>query len=98
MACVCLHNYFRQTKNSLYTSQGFVDVELADSKIKEGKWRSQTMQDGCLKSRKPPNIGQRKIVANELWKNLKHFVNSKIGSVPWQLVYVRSVGETRGDK
>ena len=62
IACLCLHNYLRQTENSLYTPQGFVDVELADGKIKE-----------------------------------KHFVNSKIRSVPWQINYVKSVGETRGD-
>ena len=39
MACLCLHNYLRQTENSLYTPQGFVDVELVDGKIKEGEWR-----------------------------------------------------------
>ena len=31
MACLCLHNYLR----TLYTPQGYVDVELADGKIKE---------------------------------------------------------------
>ena len=34
MVCLCLHNYLRQTGNSLYGPQGFVDVELADGKIK----------------------------------------------------------------
>ena len=43
---------------------------------------------------KPP----RKIVANELRENQKHFVNSEIGPVPWQLDYVKSFGEMRGDK
>ena len=37
MACLCLPNYLPPTKNYLYTSQGFVDVKLADSKIKEGE-------------------------------------------------------------
>ena len=97
MACLCLHNYLRQTENSLYTTQGFVDVELADGKIKEGEWRSQAGQDGYLKLMKPPKGGRRKVVANELRENLKHFVNSEIGSVPWQVDYVKSVGETRGD-
>ena len=97
MVCLCLHSCLRQTKNYLYTTQGFVDVELADGKIKEGEWRSQAWQDGCLKLMKPPKGGRRKVVANELRENLKHFVNSEIGSVPWQVDYVKSVGETRGD-
>ena len=95
-ACLCVYNYLRQTKNSLYAPQGFVDVELADGKIKEGEWRSQARQDGCLKLMKPPKEGRRKVVANELRENLKHFVNSEIGSVLWQVDYVKYVGETRG--
>ena len=47
-----------------------------------------------LKLMKLPKGGRRKIVVNELRENLKNFVNSEIGSVPWQLDYVRSVGET----
>ena len=39
--------------------------------------------------------GQRKTVANELGKNLKHFVNSEIGSVPWWLDYVKVLGNER---
>ena len=97
MACLCLHNYLRQIENSLYTPQGFVDVELADGKIKEGEWRSQAGQDGSLKLMTHPKVGRRKVVANELRENLKHFVNNEIGSVPWLVDYVKSVGETRGD-
>ena len=48
-------------------------------------WRSQTGKDGCLKTMRPAKGGQRKSVANELRENLKHFVNSKIGSVKWRL-------------
>ena len=61
-------------------------------------WRSQTGQDGCLETMRPPKGGQGKSVASELQGNLKHFVNSKIGSVTWPLDYVRRVGETTGDK
>ena len=98
MACLCLHNYLRQTENVLYTPEGFVDVELADDKIKEGEWMSEADQDGGLKLMKPPKSGRRKIVPNELRENLKHFVNSETGSVPWQLDYAKSVGETKGNK
>ena len=97
MACLCLHNYLCQTKFFLYIPQGLADVKLAKGKIKKGEWRLQAGQDGCLKLMKPPKGGWRKIVANELRENLKHFVNGEIGSVPWQLDYVKIVGETRGD-
>ena len=97
MVCLCLHNYLRQTENSLYTPQGFVEVELPDGKIKEGEWRSQAGKDGCLKLMKPPKGCRRTVVTNKLRGNLKYFVNSEIGSVPWQVDYVKSVGETRGD-
>ena len=82
----------------MYTPQSFLDIELADGKIKEVEWSSQAGQDGCLKLMKSPRGGRRKIVANELRENLKHLVNSKIGLVTWQLDYVKSVGETRGDR
>ena len=58
---------------------------------------TQAGQDGCLKLMKPPKSGRRKVVSNELRENLKHLVNSEIGSVSWQVDFVKSVGETRGD-
>ena len=84
MACLCLHRYLRKTENSLNTPQGFgfVDVELADSNIKKGDWRTQAGQDGCLKLMKPQKGGRRKIVTNKLREHSKHFVNNEIGSVP----------------
>ena len=81
----------------MYTPQGFADIELADGKIKEGEWRSQAKQDSFLRLMKSSKDGRRKTVANKLRENLKHFVNSEIGSVPWQVDYVKSVGETRRD-
>ena len=98
IACFCLRNYLRQTENSLYTPQHFVDVEFVDGKIEEGEWRSQAGQDGCLKLMKPLKGSRKKIVANELRENLKHFVHSEIRPVPWQLHYIKSVGKTRGDQ
>ena len=66
MVFLCLRNYLRQTKISLYTPQGFVDVERTDGKSKEGEWTSQAGQDGCLKLMKSGKGGRRKVVANEL--------------------------------
>ena len=93
MACLCLHNYLRQMENSLYTPQGFVDVEVGNGEIKDGEWRSQVQHDGCLQPFNPSKGGRRKILANELRENLKDFLNSEFGSVCWQLDYVRSVGK-----
>jgi hypothetical protein len=93
MACICLHNYLRQTENSLYTPKGFVDVILADGTIKEGEWRARVTSDGGLQSIKPMKGGRRKVEATDLRENLKEYVNSEIGSVSWQIEYVRSVGK-----
>ena len=82
----------------MHTPQGFVDVKLVDGKIKEGEWKSQSRKDCCLKLIKTPKGCHRKLVVNELWENLKHFVNIEIGSVPWLLDYVGNVGETREGK
>ena len=102
LPAVCAAKYknsskYKNSENSLYTSQGFIDVELADGKIKEGEWRSQVGQDICLKLMKPPKGARRKVLVNELRENLNHFVNSEIGSVPWQFDYVKSVWETGGE-
>lgn len=52
ISCLCLHNYLRQTENSLYTPHGFVDFEHADGKIKDGEWRAQTRgQTRCFQER-----------------------------------------------
>ena len=93
IACLCLHNYLRQTENSLYTPQGFVDLELGNGEIKVGEWRSHIQEDGCLRSLNISKGGRRKIVANELREDLKTFLNSELGSVPWQLYYVRYAGK-----
>ena len=57
------HNSLHQTEKSFSITQGFVDVELVDGKIKEEELRSQTKGDGRLKLMKTPIRGQRKIVA-----------------------------------
>ena len=47
---------------------------------------------------KPPKDVGKKIIANKLRENLKHFVNSEIGLATSQLGYIRSVWKTKGDK
>ena len=50
MACICLHNYLRQTENSLYCPYGFVDIETGCGEIKEGEWRSLMVNQNVLQS------------------------------------------------
>ena len=54
---------------------------------------STRIQDGCLRSLSISKGGRRKIVANNLREDLKTFLNSELGSVPWQLDYVRYTGK-----
>lgn len=94
LACLCLHNYLRQTENSMYTPFGFVDIETAKGEIKPGEWRSYISEGGgCLKNMNIAKGGRRKVVANEVRDALKTFLNSEVGSVSWQLEYVRIVGK-----
>ena len=78
MVCLCLHNYLWHTENSLYTPQGFADIELVDGKIKEGKWRSQVRKASCLKLMETPKGGLRKVVADELPENLNTMLIVKL--------------------
>ena len=39
-ACVCLHNYFKQTDSAKYTPICFVDSTDSTGNITEGNWRS----------------------------------------------------------
>ena len=77
----------------MHTPSGFIDLELGNGEIKDGQWRSQIQEDGCLRSLNIRKDGRRKIVSNELCEDLKTFLNSELGSVPWQLDYVGYAGK-----
>ena len=47
MACVCLHNYLRQTDNAHYIPMRFVDCEDSSGNTKPGEWRVIVENDGC---------------------------------------------------
>ena len=50
LSCLCLHNYLRQTENSLYCPHGFVDIQTGDGEIRVGKWRSIKVDHNFLES------------------------------------------------
>ncbi|XP_066925582.1 putative nuclease HARBI1 [Clytia hemisphaerica] len=92
LSAICLHNYLRQTENSLYMLYGSIDIETFDGQIKEGQWRSRVQGDGGMLPIKPKKGSRRKISAIELRNSLKDFVNSERGSLDWQLDYIRHDG------
>ena len=98
LSAICLHNYLRQTENSLYTPYGYVDTETSSGQIKNGEWRSQVQGDGGMLPIKPMKGSRRKISAVELRSSLKDFVNSDTGSLDWQLDYVRHTGRVEEDE
>ena len=90
-AAVVLHNYLRQTENSLYCPSGFVDTEEANGDVQPGHWRELTGNDENLLLKKLPNVrGSRyKEGAVKMRDALKDCINSATGSLRWQLDYVR---------
>ena len=91
LSCLCLHNYLRQTENSLYCPYGFVDIETANGEIKEEEWRSIKLNQNCLENVKKMRGGRRKDGAKEIREYLKHYFNN-FNILPWQLAKVRNVG------
>ena len=83
------HNYLRQTDNAMYTPCGFLDSENKDGSIKAGEWRSMKETDNAFKNINPVRGSRYPKNALEVRESLKDYVNSEIGSVPWQLDYVR---------
>ena len=90
-AAIVLHNYLRQTENAIYCPTGFVDLEDSSGKIKPGHWREiLTENKNALLQKLTPVRGSRyKGTAVDMRNALKDYVNSEIGSLSWQLDYVR---------
>ena len=94
-ACVCLHNYLKQTDNAGYTPDGFVDSECCNAGPIEGSWRfvvsnqqSAITSVGEIGSN---NFGQE---AKDVKEKFLNYFNSTEGSISWQLGQVRHTGAT----
>ena len=90
-ACVALHNYLLLTDNAKYTPAGFVDSVDKSGTIVEGSWRKeiQTGALGALVSQGAHNMTNN---AKKIRDKFCDYVNSPVGSVPWQVDYVRHSG------
>ena len=92
MACLALHNYLRQTDNAFYSPQGFMDSEESSGNVRPGLWRSASESDegrNCFQRLKKVKGSRYSNDAIHMRENLKKYVNSDVGSLPWQLDYVR---------
>ncbi|XP_057296815.1 uncharacterized protein LOC130625697 [Hydractinia symbiolongicarpus] len=87
---ICLHNFLRRTNSAAYCPSGFVDSWDDKGEIKEGEWR-RLVADGnsSLLIDIPPIRGSRPSnTAVNVRDNLKSYVNSMEGSLPWQWEHV----------
>ena len=94
LAAVCLHIYLRQTENAMYCPTGFIDSEDSSGRLQPGEWRRLVASDsGCLQGISRARGSRYAKTASAMREQIKTYVNSETGSVPWQLNYIRSTGE-----
>ena len=92
MACVCLHNYLSLTENAKYIPSGFVDSYDTSGELVPGTWRSLPNINramGALARQGSNHTGTNPKAVRE---RLCSYVNSDVGSVPWQTQHVRQDG------
>lgn len=92
-ASVCLHNYLRLTENAAYIPAGFVDTEDNIGNIVPGGWRNEVEGDeGGFRQLNRVGGNRYTFESNNIRNNFKHYFNSPVGELPWQLQHVRSCG------
>ena len=94
MACVCLHNYLRQTDNAHYIPMGFVDCEDSSGNIKPGEWRAIAENDGCndflpIAATRHGRTGNSSM---EMREGLMEYFTSNEGMLEWQEQHVYKCG------
>ena len=92
LACLALHNYLRLTDNAHYTPSGFVDSEDKDGNFLPGEWRLQKengLNNNALVDLPRVRGSRSRHDALETRNELRDFLNSEEGSLPWQLQYIR---------
>ncbi|KAK9727549.1 hypothetical protein QE152_g19156 [Popillia japonica] len=90
-ACVCLHNYIKKAEQDTlvkrYCGSSFADADVNGTLI-PGEWRNEAPSQSALRS---ITESKRRIRTRNHTQNattyrdyIKQYVNSDIGSVPWQ--------------
>ena len=77
LVCLALHNYLRQTKNTGYSPSGFTDSEDNSGNLIPGEDLPRTHGSRVASE------------ALEIRSELKRYMNSQEGSLPWQVDYIR---------
>ena len=96
LADVVLHNYLQQTENATYCPRGFVNSE-ANSEFRPGEFRSIVRDDaGCFMPFGRYQGSRYENNAIKMRDDLKGYVNSEEGSLPWQLNYVQRTDRVNG--
>ena len=76
LSCLCLHNYLRQTENSLYCPHGFVEIQTGDGEIRVGEWRSIKVDHNVLEPLDKLRGGRSKLEARQVRETLKEYFNT----------------------
>ena len=94
-AAIYLHNFLRQTNSAGYCLTGFVDSYDETGTIKEGEWRRLVGHNNgaALLQDIPPVRGSLSTTSVLEVRNMKSYVKTMEGSVPWQWDHVRSRGD-----
>ena len=86
---VALHNYLRQTENTMYTPVAFIDNESSDGKFKPDFWSEDFVSRHGMLSNFPKLRGYRLPVdASDMREVLKEYTSSEEGHLSWQLEHV----------
>lgn len=80
LACCCLHNYLIANRDDSYYLRNFADHFNDEGELIEGEWRGNQFGWQVLDHSHARESEQAKAIRNEL----KDYVNSSVGAVPWQ--------------
>ena len=83
MACCILHNYLLNTNATNYAPTSNADY-FRDGKLMEGAWRTKITEESMFSTHLTLNAGRQNNEAKNVRETLKLYVNSSIGSLPWQ--------------
>eukprot|EP00794_Sanderia_malayensis_P004350 gene4350-4929_t len=92
--CLCLHNYLRLTANAQYVPKGFIDSENEMGDIIPGDWRSIVSNDNNGLVPFQCHANRYGSSAKETREKFETYFNSEEGSLPWQLDYTTSCGDS----
>ena len=83
LACLALRNYLCQTKNAGYSPSGFADSPF--------EWQSLNNRNNAFEDLSRTYGSRVAREALEIRSELKCYMNSQEGSLPWQVDYIRCI-------